>query len=62
MGLVLGLGFPPFRGGALRYVDSMGVANFVALADKYAELGAMFEVTAAMRDKAAANGRYYQMS
>jgi 3-hydroxyacyl-CoA dehydrogenase/enoyl-CoA hydratase/3-hydroxybutyryl-CoA epimerase/enoyl-CoA isomerase len=62
MGLVLGLGFPPFRGGALRYVDSMGVANFVALADKYAELGAMFEVTAPMRDKAAANGRYYQMS
>lgn len=62
MGLVLGLGFPPFRGGALRYVDSLETANFVALADKYAELGAMYEVTAAMRDKAASNGRYYQFS
>ena len=60
MGLVLGLGFPPFRGGALRHVDSMGSANFVALADKYAKLGAMLEVTPALREKAASNGRYYR--
>ncbi len=39
MGLIYGIGFPPFRGGALRYIDSIGVAEFVALADKYADLG-----------------------
>ncbi|KIU54656.1 hypothetical protein QV12_00010, partial [Pseudomonas putida] len=39
MGLVYGIGFPPFRGGALRYIDSIGVAAFVALADQYADLG-----------------------
>ena len=42
MGLIYGIGFPPFRGGALRYIDSIGVAEFVALADKYAELGALY--------------------
>ena len=41
MGLIYGIGFPPFRGGALRYIDSIGVAEFVALADKYAQLGAL---------------------
>ncbi len=37
MGLVYGIGFPPFRG-ELRFVLSTrsGVAEFVALADKYA--------------------------
>lgn len=60
MGLVFGLGFPPFRGGVFRYIDTMGVANFVALADKYAHLGGLYQVTDAMRELAANNGSYYQ--
>lgn len=60
MGLVYGLGFPPFRGGVFRYLDTMGVANFVALADKYAHLGGLYQVTDAMRTLAANNGSYYQ--
>ena len=46
MGLVYGIGFPPFRGGALRYIGSIGVAEFVALADKYTELCALYTPTA----------------
>lgn len=61
MGLVFGLGFPPFRGGVFRYIDTMGVANFVALADKYAHLGGLYQVTDAMRELAANNGSYYQV-
>ena len=52
MGLVYGIGFPLFRGGALRYIDSIGVAQFVALADQYAELGALYHPTAKLREMA----------
>lgn len=52
MGLIYGIGFPPFRGGALRYIDSIGVAEFVALADRYAELGALYHPTDKLREMA----------
>ena len=52
MGLVYGIGFPPFRGGALRYIDSIGVTEFVALADKYADLGPLYHPTAKLREMA----------
>ncbi len=42
MALLLGLGFPPFRGGVCRYIDQLGVANYVALCDKYSHLGAAY--------------------
>ncbi|MDB6144664.1 MAG: fadB, partial [Pseudomonas sp.] len=42
----------PFRGGALRYIDSIGVAAFVALADQYADLGALYHPTAKLREMA----------
>jgi len=59
MGLIYGLGFPPFRGGPLRYVDSMGLANFVALADQYAHLGEIYQVTDKTRAMAAAGQVFY---
>ena len=52
MGLVYGIGFPPFRGGALRYIDSLGVAEFVALADQYADLGPLYHPTEKLREMA----------
>lgn len=62
MGLVLGIGFPAFRGGALRYVDSMGVQAFCELADRYGELGAMYEPSAGLRERAANNAAFYDHS
>lgn len=59
MGLVLGLGYPPFRGGALRYIDSMGVDRFCEMADQYAELGELYRPTGAMRQKGTAGETYY---
>lgn len=58
MALVFGIGFPPFRGGALRYIDTVGLAKFVELADKYKDISPLYHVTDKMREMAA-NGESY---
>ncbi len=60
MGLLLGLGFPPFRTGALKYADSVGLSNIVEASKKYIELGKMYEPTAGFNAKADASETYYQ--
>src|SRR3954447_12960055 len=45
MGLILGIGFPPFRGGILRWGDTEGAAAIVDRLAKYASLGKRFEPT-----------------
>ncbi|MGB0893138.1 MAG: fatty acid oxidation complex subunit alpha FadB [Parashewanella sp.] len=59
MALVYGLGFPPFRGGVFRYIDTVGIANIVQLADSFAHLSPLYQVTDNMRSMAANNSRYY---
>lgn len=58
--LIYGLGFPPFRGGAFRYLETVGLEKFVELADKYAHLGEIYEVTDGLREKAKAGGSYFK--
>ena len=60
MGLVLGLGFPPFRGGALRHTDSLGLSTFCNRADVYSELGELYKPSSTMREMGRANEIYYQ--
>ncbi|WP_227370808.1 fatty acid oxidation complex subunit alpha FadB [Halomonas sp. M20] len=58
--LIYGIGFPPFRGGALRYIDAQGVAEFVALADRLsAELGPLYAPTDKLREMAEKGERFY---
>jgi 3-hydroxyacyl-CoA dehydrogenase/enoyl-CoA hydratase/3-hydroxybutyryl-CoA epimerase/enoyl-CoA isomerase len=45
MGLILGIGFPPFRGGILRWCDSQGAAAVVERLARYRSLGKRFEPT-----------------
>jgi len=59
MGLLLGLGYPRFRGGALRFIDNMGVAAFCEMADKYAELGPLYHPTAGLRAMAQCGKTFY---
>jgi len=59
MGLILGIGFPPFRGGALKYADTLGLANVVAIAKKYASLGALYSAPAAVTERAASGKTFY---
>lgn len=59
LALLYGLGFPPFRGGIMRWVDTIGLDKFVALAEKYSHLGKVYEPTDGMRAKLANNESYY---
>ncbi|WP_101674948.1 fatty acid oxidation complex subunit alpha FadB [Alloalcanivorax mobilis] len=58
MAMIYGIGFPPFRGGPLRYIDSIGTKAFAELCDKYAHLGALYEAPQMLKDKAA-NGESF---
>lgn len=57
--LVYGLGFPPFRGGVFRYLDTIGTAKFVADAQQYASLGALYQIPESLKQKAQHNETYY---
>ncbi len=59
MGLILGIGFPPFRGGALKYADSLGLQAVVDMAAKYSHLGKLYEPTERMKEMAANGDTYY---
>ncbi|OMH25722.1 fatty acid oxidation complex subunit alpha FadB [Motiliproteus sp. MSK22-1] len=48
MGLVLGLGFPRFHGGPLRYIDNQGMQAFCALVEKYQHHGPLYQLTPGM--------------
>ena len=59
MALVYGLGFPPFHGGAFRWLDTIGSAKYLDMAQQYQHLGPLYEVPAGLRDKARHNEAYY---
>ena len=59
MGLVYGIGFPPFRGGALKHVDRVGLAAFCERADALAHLGPLYVPSARMREMAASGETFH---
>lgn len=59
MGLLLGLGFPPFRAGALKYADTIGLKKLEEESKKYQAIGHMYEFTPYMKGLAAENKTYY---
>ncbi len=62
MGLVYGLGYPPFRGGILHSVDTQGVANFCQAADAMKNLGPLYEITEETRAMASEGRTFYPQS
>jgi 3-hydroxyacyl-CoA dehydrogenase / enoyl-CoA hydratase / 3-hydroxybutyryl-CoA epimerase / enoyl-CoA isomerase len=59
MGLILGIGFPPFRGGILRWADSLGAGAVVEKLKKYAQLGKRFEPTESLLRLAKTGETFY---
>jgi 3-hydroxyacyl-CoA dehydrogenase len=60
LGMITGTGFPPFRGGLLRYADALGLPTVLAKLEALeAEHGARFTPAPLLRRKAAAGERFY---
>jgi 3-hydroxyacyl-CoA dehydrogenase/enoyl-CoA hydratase/3-hydroxybutyryl-CoA epimerase len=60
VGSILGFGFAPYTGGALSYIDGMGVKTFVELADKLRQTyGPRFTPTPLLLDMAAKGETFY---
>jgi 3-hydroxyacyl-CoA dehydrogenase/enoyl-CoA hydratase/3-hydroxybutyryl-CoA epimerase/enoyl-CoA isomerase len=59
MALVLGLGFPAYLGGALKYADWLGLNAVAELSDRYADLGPQYLATPTMRAMARTGDKYY---
>ena len=60
IGSILGFGFAPYTGGALSYIDGMGVQAFVDMCEELARNhGSHFEPTALLKDMAAKGDSFY---
>jgi 3-hydroxyacyl-CoA dehydrogenase/enoyl-CoA hydratase/3-hydroxybutyryl-CoA epimerase/enoyl-CoA isomerase len=60
IGLVYGLGFPAFRGGALRHADAAGLAAVCQAAERHRALGRLYEPTAQMHQLAQTGSTFYE--
>jgi 3-hydroxyacyl-CoA dehydrogenase/enoyl-CoA hydratase/3-hydroxybutyryl-CoA epimerase/enoyl-CoA isomerase len=59
MGLLLGLGFPPFRAGIFKWADIVGLAKLQEEAKKWQHLGKLYEFTPTMTEMAKNNQKYH---
>ncbi|OAI50086.1 3-hydroxyacyl-CoA dehydrogenase, partial [Planctomycetaceae bacterium SCGC AG-212-F19] len=59
MGLILGIGFPAFRGGLLRWADTLGLPKVLEMLKKYEGLGPRFQPTEQMKKLAAERKGFY---
>jgi 3-hydroxyacyl-CoA dehydrogenase/enoyl-CoA hydratase/3-hydroxybutyryl-CoA epimerase/3-hydroxyacyl-CoA dehydrogenase/enoyl-CoA hydratase/3-hydroxybutyryl-CoA epimerase/enoyl-CoA isomerase len=59
LGLILGIGFPPFHGGLFFWADCVGAGKIVEKLSQYATLGKRYEPTAMLTKLAASNSKFY---
>ncbi|QOL12931.1 fatty acid oxidation complex subunit alpha FadB [Dickeya dianthicola] len=59
MALLYGLGFPPFHGGACRYLDTLGSQRYVDIAQSLVSLGPLYVIPDSLLQMAQRRRRYY---
>jgi 3-hydroxyacyl-CoA dehydrogenase / enoyl-CoA hydratase / 3-hydroxybutyryl-CoA epimerase len=60
LAMIMGTGFPPFRGGLLRYADSLGLPYVVSRLDALSTLGPRFRPNEPLKRLAERDGKFYQ--
>lgn len=61
MGVLLGIGFPAFRGGILHWCDNEGAATMLRKLDAYQHLGKRFEPTDMLKSMAAGGKSFFKL-
>ena len=59
LGLIFGLGFPPFRGGLLFWADTLGAAKMLEMVKPYESLGDRWKPTLLLLEMARAGKTFY---
>ncbi|HEX4130766.1 MAG TPA: 3-hydroxyacyl-CoA dehydrogenase NAD-binding domain-containing protein [Pirellulales bacterium] len=59
LGLIYGIGFPPFKGGLLFWADTIGAAKIVERLKPYESLGERYRPTPMLLDLAKTGGTFY---
>lgn len=59
LGLIYGIGFPPFKGGLLFWADTLGAAKLVEMLQPYQSLGKRYEPTPMLLEMATSGGTFY---
>ncbi|KVK75895.1 multifunctional fatty acid oxidation complex subunit alpha [Burkholderia cepacia] len=62
LAMQLGLGFPAYAGGPLKYADWLGLAEVVRRCDELSALGPSYEPSQLLREMASANERFYPIT
>ncbi len=62
IGAVFGLGFPPFRGGPFRFIDSTGIDQMLSLMENYqSKLGDRFKPAGILREYSDKKSEFYSL-
>jgi 3-hydroxyacyl-CoA dehydrogenase/enoyl-CoA hydratase/3-hydroxybutyryl-CoA epimerase/3-hydroxyacyl-CoA dehydrogenase/enoyl-CoA hydratase/3-hydroxybutyryl-CoA epimerase/enoyl-CoA isomerase len=59
LGLIFGLGFPPFKGGLLYWADCIGAARLVEMLKPFESLGTRFQPTPMLLEMAKSGKKFY---
>ena len=60
LGLIYGIGFPPFKGGLLFWADTIGAAKLIEMLKPYESLGQRYQPTPMLVEMAKSGGSFYR--